>query len=206
MSLWSSLSGLALPQLSTLYCNIARWPLAGRLLVGAVLALLVLLAGDAVYLGGAREVLQRQETGEVALRQQFAAKARQAAQYDGVARELETLRIAFNEQLRQMPTLTQMPGLLEDFARLGQASGVLVEQLSVLDEQVQPVFVERPMQLRLLGTYHDLLAFISGVAGLSHIVTLHDFVIRPVSPQDGALLSLTMLAKTYRYSNQGALP
>ena len=206
MSLWSSLSGLALPQLSTLYCNIARWPLAGRLLVGAVLALLLLLAGDAVYLGGAREVLQRQEAGEVALRQQFAAKARQAAQYDGVARELETLRIAFNEQLRQMPTLTQMPGLLEDFARLGQASGVLVEQLSVLDEQVQPVFVERPMQLRLLGTYHDLLAFISGVAGLSHIVTLHDFVIRPVSPQDGALLSLTMLAKTYRYSNQGALP
>ena len=206
MSLWSSLSGLALPQLSTLYCNIARWPLAGRLLVGAVLALLVLLAGDAVYLGGAREVLQRQEAGEVALRQQFAAKARQAAQYDGVARELETLRIAFNEQLRQMPTLTQMPGLLEDFARLGQASGVLVEQLSVLDEQVQPVFVERPMQLRLLGTYHDLLAFISGVAGLAHIVTLHDFVIRPVSPQDGALLSLTMLAKTYRYSNQGALP
>ncbi|NMZ42555.1 type 4a pilus biogenesis protein PilO [Pseudomonas proteolytica] len=206
MSLWSSLSGLALPQLSTLYCNIARWPLAGRLLVGTVLALLVLLAGDAVYLGGAREVLQRQEAGEVALRQQFAAKARQAAQYDGVARELETLRIAFNEQLRQMPTLTQMPGLLEDFARLGQASGVLVEQLSVLDEQVQPVFVERPMQLRLLGTYHDLLAFISGVAGLSHIVTLHDFVIRPVSPQDGALLSLTMLAKTYRYSNQGALP
>ena len=206
MSLWSSLSGLALPQLSTLYCNIARWPLAGRLLVGAVLALLVLLAGDAVYLGGAREVLQRQEAGEVALRQQFAAKARQAAQYDGVARELETLRIAFNEQLRQMPTLTQMPGLLEDFARLGQASGVLVEQLSVLDEQVQPVFVERPMQLRLLGTYHDLLAFISGVAGLSHIVTLHDFVIRPVSSQDGALLSLTMLAKTYRYSNQGALP
>lgn len=206
MSLWSSLSGLALPQLSTLYCNIARWPLAGRLLVGAVLALLVLLAGDAVYLGGAREVLQRQEAGEVALRQQFAAKARQAAQYDGVARELETLRIAFNEQLRQMPTLTQMPGLLEDFARLGQTSGVLVEQLSVLDEQVQPVFVERPMQLRLLGTYHDLLAFISGVAGLGHIVTLHDFVIRPVSPQDGALLSLTMLAKTYRYSNQGALP
>jgi len=206
VSLWSSLSGLALPQLSTLYCNIARWPLAGRLLVGAVLALLVLLAGDAVSLGGAREVLQRQEAGEVALRQQFAAKARQAAQYDGVARELETLRIAFNEQLRQMPTLTQMPGLLEDFARLGQASGVLVEQLSVLDEQVQPVFVERPMQLRLLGTYHDLLAFISGVAGLSHIVTLHDFVIRPVSPQDGALLSLTMLAKTYRYSNQGALP
>ena len=206
MSRWSSLSGLALPQLSTLYCNIARWPLAGRLLVGAVLALLVLLAGDAVYLGGAREVLQRQEAGEVALRQQFAAKARQAAQYDGVARELETLRIAFNEQLRQMPTLTQMPGLLEDFARLGQASGVLVEQLSVLDEQVQPVFVERPMQLRLLGTYHDLLAFISGVAGLAHIVTLHDFVIRPVSPQDGALLSLTMLAKTYRYSNQGALP
>lgn len=206
MSRWSSLSGLALPQLSKLYCNIARWPLAGRLLVGAVLALLVLLAGDAVYLGGAREVLQRQEAGEVALRQQFAAKARQAAQYDGVARELETLRIAFNEQLRQMPTLTQMPGLLEDFARLGQASGVLVEQLSVLDEQVQPVFVERPMQLRLLGTYHDLLAFISGVAGLAHIVTLHDFVIRPVSPQDGALLSLTMLAKTYRYSNQGALP
>ncbi|MGL5997125.1 MAG: type 4a pilus biogenesis protein PilO [Pseudomonas proteolytica] len=206
MSLWSSLSGLALPQLSTLYCNIARWPLAGRLLVGAVLALLVVLAGDAVYLGGAREVLQHQEAGEVALRQQFAAKARQAAQYDGVARELETLRIAFNEQLRQMPTLTQMPGLLEDFARLGQASGVLVEQLSVLDEQVQPVFVERPMQLRLLGTYHDLLAFISGVAGLAHIVTLHDFVIRPVDPQDGALLSLTMLAKTYRYSNQGALP
>ena len=206
MSLVSSPSGLALLQLSTLYRNIAHWPLAGRILLGAVLALLVLAAGDAIYLGGAREVLQRQEAGEITLRQQFAAKARQAAEHEGVVRELETLRTAFAEQLRQMPTLTQMPGLLEDFARLGQVSGVLVEQLSVLDEQVQPVFVERPMQLKLVGTYHDLLAFISGVAGLPQIVTLHDFVIRPVSPQDGALLSLTMFAKTYRYGNQGALP
>lgn len=206
MSLVSSPSGLALLQLSTLYRNIAHWPLAGKILLGAVLALLVLAAGDAIYLGGAREVLQRQEAGEITLRQQFAAKARQAAEHEGVVRELETLRTAFAEQLRQMPTLTQMPGLLEDFARLGQVSGVLVEQLSVLDEQVQPVFVERPMQLKLVGTYHDLLAFISGVAGLPQIVTLHDFVIRPVDSQAGALLSLTMLAKTYRYGNQGALP
>lgn len=206
MSLGSSLSGLALPQLSTLYRNTAHWPLAGRIVVGAVLALLVLMVGNAVYLSSAREVLQRHEVREISLRQQFAAKARQAAQHDGVVRELETLRTAFTEQLRQMPTLRQMPGLLDDFTRLGQLSGVLVEQLSVLDEHVQPVFVERPMQLKLLGTYHDLLAFVSGVAGLPQIVTLHDFVIRPADPQGGALLSLTMLAKTYRYSEQGALP
>ena len=206
MSLGSSLSGLALPQLSTLYRNTAHWPLAGRIVVGAVLALLVLMVGNAVYLSSAREVLQRHEVGEISLRKQFAAKARQAAQHDSVVRELETLRTAFTEQLRQMPTLRQMPGLLDDFTRLGQLSGVLVEQLSVLDEHVQPVFVERPMQLKLLGTYHDLLAFVSGVAGLPQIVTLHDFVIRPADPQGGALLSLTMLAKTYRYSDQGALP
>lgn len=206
MSLGSSLSGLALPQLSTLYRNTAHWPLAGRIVVGAVLALLVLMVGNAVYLSSAREVLQRHEVREISLRQQFAAKARQAAQHDGVVRELETQRTAFTEQLRQMPTLRQMPGLLDDFTRLGQLSGVLVEQLSVLDEHVQPVFVERPMQLKLVGTYHDLLAFVSGVAGLPQIVTLHDFVIRPADPQGGALLSLTMLAKTYRYSDQGALP
>ena len=206
MSLGSSLSGLALPQLSTLYRNTAHWPLAGRIVVGAVLALLVLMVGNAVYLSSAREVLQRHEAGEISLRQQFAAKARQAAQHDGVVRELESLRTAFTEQLRQMPTLRQMPGLLDDFTRLGQLSGVLVEQLSVLDEHMQPVFVERPMQLKLVGTYHDLLAFVSGVAGLPQIVTLHDFVIRPADPQGGALLSLTMLAKTYRYSEQGALP
>nr|WP_262383372.1 type 4a pilus biogenesis protein PilO [Pseudomonas sp. WS 5412] len=164
------------------------------------------MVGNAVYLSSAREVLQRHEVGEISLRQQFAAKARQAAQHDSVVRELETLRTAFTEQLRQMPTLRQMPGLLDDFTRLGQLSGVLVEQLSVLDEHVQPVFVERPMQLKLLGTYHDLLAFVSGVAGLPQIVTLHDFVIRPADPQGGALLSLTMLAKTYRYSDQGPLP
>lgn len=206
MNLSPGLPRLAIPELSTLYRNTAHWSLAGRVMVGAVLALLVLVMGDVVYLGGVREVLQRHEAGEVALRQQFAAKARQATQHEGLVRELETLRSVFTEQLRQMPSLTQMPDLLEDLARLGLASGVLVEQLSVLDEQVQPVFFERPMQLKLQGTYHDLLAFISGVAGLSHIVTLHDFVIRPVDPQDGALLSLTMLAKTYRYSNQGALP
>lgn len=206
MSLGSSLSGLALPQLSTLYRNTAHWPLAGRIVVGAVLALLVLMVGNAVYLSSAREVLQRHEVREISLRQQFAAKARQAAQHDGVVRELETQRTAFTEQLRQMPTLRQMPGLLDDFTRLGQLSGVLVEQLSVLDEHVQPVFVERPMQLKLLGTYHDLLAFVSGVAGLPQIVTLHDFVIRPADSEGGALLSLTMLAKTYRYSEQGALP
>lgn len=89
-------------------------------------------------------------------------------------------------------------------ARTGQRGAGGITQ-RVLDEHVQPVFVERPMQLKLVGTYHDLLAFVSGVAGLPQIVTLHDFVIRPADSEGGALLSLTMLAKTYRYSDQGSI-
>lgn len=206
MSLSSSLPRLTTLEFSTLYHNAAHWPLPRKILLGVALACLLLMLGDSLYLSALREQLHRQEAREVTLQQQFANKVGPAANLEAYARQLEVMRGAFAEQLHRLPTATEVPGLLEDITRLGLAGGLVLEEIRLLDEQVQPLYIELPMQISLIGAYHDLATFVSSVSGLSRIVTLHDFVIRPADLQEGSPLRLNLLAKTYRYNDQGALP
>ncbi|WP_339529439.1 type 4a pilus biogenesis protein PilO [Pseudomonas mucidolens] len=198
--------GSVMSLLSTLYHAAGQWPWPGKVLVGGVLAGLLWGAGDAFYLNAAREQLHHQEARELALREQFAEKAVRSAHLEVLSRQLEVMRGAFAEQLHRLPSATEVPSLLEEITRLGLASGLALEDLRLLDEQVQPLYAELPIQLSLIGTYHDLATFISAVAELPRLVTLHDFLIRPVDGRDAGLLRLKMLAKTYRYSAPRPLP
>ncbi|SDV06838.1 type IV pilus inner membrane component PilO [Pseudomonas mucidolens] len=206
MTLLSGPLGSVVPLFSTLYHAAGQWPWPAKMLVGGALASLLWLSGDAFYLNGAREQLHRQEIRELALREQFADKAVQSARLEVLSRQLEVMRGAFSEQLHRLPSATEVPSLLEDIARLGLTSGLTLEELRLLDEQVQPLYAELPIQISLIGTYHDLATFISAVAELPRIVTLHDFLIRPAGGRDAGLLHLKMLAKTYRYSAPRPLP
>ena len=116
-------------------------------------------------------------------------------------KEMET---SFGMLLRQLPSDTEVPGLLEDITRTGLGSGLEFEEIKLLPEVTQPFYIELPIQITVTGTYHDLATFVSGVAGLPRIVTLHDFDLAPAKPDGGPKLRMSILAKTYRYNDQGA--
>ena len=99
-----------------------------------------------------------------------------------------------------------MPGLLDEVSRLAQNSGLIIEQIQWLPETLQPAYSELPLQLRVVGGYHDLGVFLSGIAGLPRIVTLHDFTLTAATPAANGPLRMTLLAKTYRANDQGLIP
>ena len=114
--------------------------------------------------------------------------------------EMET---SFGVLLRQLPSDTEVPGLLEDITRTGLGSGLEFEEIKLLQEVAQQFYIELPIQISVVGSYHDLATFVSGVASLPRIVTLHDFEIKPVASGDNTKLRMKILAKTYRYNDKG---
>jgi type IV pilus assembly protein PilO len=183
--------------------NMGSWPLAIKFLVAGLLMLLVLVLGYNFSTRDLQSQLDLKREEESMLKEQFADKARMAANLDLYTRQLKEMENAFGVLLRQLPGDTEVPGLLEDITRTGLASGLEFAEIKLLPEVAQPFYVELPIQITVTGDYHDLATFVSGVAGLPRIVTLHDFDLTPVSPQGAPKLRLSILAKTYRYSDKG---
>ncbi|MGY2288834.1 pilus assembly protein PilP [Pseudomonas sp. SDO528_S397] len=199
MSLASGFKRLTSLDLATLYRMTADWPVPCKALLGVGVFCLLVGLGDVLYLSTARDVLNRHQAQEVVLSEQLSLKTVQAARLVAVTGELEASRAAFARQLRQLPIDTEVPGLLEDITRLGSTNGLVLSAITLLDEQPQPLYVELPLQMSVAGQYHDLAGFISGLGGLSRIVTVHDMKISA----NEAVLRLDVLAKTYRYNPQG---
>ncbi|MBV4453956.1 MULTISPECIES: pilus assembly protein PilP [Pseudomonas] len=190
-----------LPRLnfSALTYNAAQWPLPGKALLGCALAGLVFVVGDLAYLGPSRQRLQHVQAQEVALQQQIAHKAPQAASLEKRTRQLELMQAEADALLHTLPGKSEMPGLLEDISRLALANGLLVESVTPLDAQPRLFFYEQPVQVGVTGGYHDLAMFLSSLGGLSRIATVHDVALR----RDGKLLRLDLLAKTYWHAQAG---
>jgi len=195
----SGLPRLTELDIAQLYQNAVNWPLPGKALLGGAVVCLLWIAGNTFYLSGAREQLRQLEAQEVALEQQVALKISQAAGLEFHARDLEAMQGRFANLLRHLPSVTEVPGLLEDISRLGAANGLVLEAIDLLDDQPRPLYIESPMQIGVTGAFHDLAGFISGMAGLPRIVTVHDLAFSHVDP---ALLRLSLVAKTYRYNHQ----
>ncbi|MFY0729631.1 type 4a pilus biogenesis protein PilO [Pseudomonas sp. NFX15] len=183
--------------------NIGAWPSTIKVLLAAVLMLLVLALGYNLSTRALQERLDVQRVEESSLKEQFAGKARMAANLDLYTEQLKEMDNAFSVLLQQLPSDTEVPGLLEDITRTGLGSGLQFEEIKLLPEVTQPFYIELPIQITVTGAYHDLATFVSGVAGLPRIVTLHDFDLAPVSPDGGPKLRLSILAKTYRYNGKG---
>lgn len=195
---------MSLPRLnlSALTHNAAKWPLPGKALLGCALAAVLFVVGDLVYLSPSRQRLQRVEAQEVALQQHVTQKTALAASLETRTHQFQLMQAKANELLRALPGESEMPGLLEDIAGLALANGLLVENVTPLDEQPRPFYHEQPVQVGLTGAYHDLAMFLSRLGGLSRIATVHDIALR----RDGKLLRLDLLAKTYWQASSGAGP
>jgi type IV pilus assembly protein PilO len=183
--------------------NIGTWPPAIKVLTGIVVAILVLSIGYSFSTSELESQLELKRKEESTLKEQFASKSHLAANLELYTQQMKEMENSFGVLLRQLPSDTEVPGLLEDITRTGLGSGLEFEEIKLLPEVTQPFYIELPIQITVTGAYHDLATFVSGVAGLPRIVTLHDFDLAPVNPDGGPKLRMSILAKTYRYNDKG---
>ncbi|WMJ00414.1 type 4a pilus biogenesis protein PilO [Pseudomonas chlororaphis subsp. aurantiaca] len=194
---WAQIRRIDLGELEM--SNMGAWPALVKGVIAALVMLLVLALGYNLYLKDLLLQLDQRRADEAVLKQQFASKARLVANLGPYTEQMKAMETAFDLMLRQLPSDTEVPGLLEDISRTGLGSGLEFEEIKLLPELVQPFYVELPIQITVTGGYHELATFVSGVAGLPRIVTLHDFEIKPVTPEVGSKLRMNILARTYRY-------
>jgi type IV pilus assembly protein PilO len=183
--------------------NIGSWPPAIKALAGVLLMILVLALGYSFSTSDLETRLEQTREEESTLKEQFANKAHMAANLELYTQQMKEMETSFGVLLRQLPSDTEVPGLLEDITRTGLGSGLEFEEIKLLPENTQQFYIELPIQITVTGAYHDLAAFVSGVAGLPRIVTLHDFDLAPANPEGGPKLRMSILAKTYRYNDKG---
>jgi type IV pilus assembly protein PilO len=179
-----------------------RWPLPFR--VAAVVLVLVLIAAGGIWQFVIKveipelDAAQRQEQE---LKTSFETKQRRAANFDAYRNQLAEIERDFGTMLRQLPGQTEVDSLLEDISQTALAAGLVEVAFQPQAEVPQDFYAELPIRLQYTGSYHEIGDFISGVAALPRIVTLHDIRITPVS-NDGEELQLEVTGKTYRYLDE----
>lgn len=181
--------------------NVGGWPVAVKAIIWVVVFLICLGLGYRMHLSGLQQNLTQIEQQEETLKTEFKDKAGKAANLDAYRKQMEEMEETFGALVRQLPSDTEVPGLLEDITNRGIASGLEFTSIDLQPEQAAEFYVELPIKMVVEGTYHDLGAFVSGIAGLPRIVTLHDFSIVPGDESDGSL-TLSITAKTYRYKDE----
>ena len=180
--------------------NIGSWPTPIKVLIWVVLLVAVLAAGYYYHIEDMQLELARVETKEVELKKEFEKKAFQAANLDAYRQQMVEMEESFGALVSQLPSDTEVPGLLEDITNKGLLNGLEISAIDLQKEKSSEFYVELPIAITASGSYHDLGAFISGMAGLPRIVTLHDFEITNKGGNANRL-SMKILAKTYRYKD-----
>ena len=205
MSIADSFKGLGKVDFSELDLNnIGSWPAAVRALACLIVLVAVLALGYFLHLTNLQDTLDSSKQEENDLKVQFTSKVKQAANLEEYKEQMKLMEASFEALLRQLPSDTEVPGLLEDITSAGLNSGLEFEEIKLLPEVIQQFYIELPIQVKVFGSYHDLATFVSAVAGMPRIVTLHDFSIKPVVEGNSSRLAMNILVKTYRYNDQGA--
>ncbi len=180
--------------------NIGSWPFPVKSFIWAVVAI---VCGFLVYnflLSESLMALGKEQKQEVGLMQDYENKAFQAANLDRYKAQMEEMETTFGALLRQLPSDTEVPGLLEDISHTGLSAGLEFESIQLGIETAKEFYIELPISIEVRGGYHALGAFVSGVSALPRIVTLHDFKIESGQSRNDLIMSIT--AKTYRYNDQ----
>jgi len=185
--------------------DVGRWPLAFRAAV--IVLVFILVTGLGIYwfiIKDKAPQLDRKQAEEIELRLTFENKQQKAANFEAYDRQLTEIKESFGTMLRQLPGETEIPSLIVDISQTGLAAG-LQEKLFVPQPEVpKDFYAEKPIKIRLTGGYHEIGNFVSGIAALPRIVTLHDINITPEDRESFDNLSMEVTAKTYRYIDEEA--
>ena len=182
--------------------NIGTAPTSIKVSVFAFLFIAIIAAGIYFDTRNQLQELERHERKEVELKQEFATKAEQAAKLDLYKEQLAEMEASFGALLRQLPETTEVESLLVDVSQTGLASGLEIKRFQPSGEEKKGFYAELPISLAVTGSFHQLASFVSGIAGLPRIVTIHDMKLEPFEDEedlDSAKLNMTATAKTYRY-------
>ncbi len=183
--------------------NIAGWPLPARIVIVGALFCGVLALGYHLDIKNQRADLKKAEAQEIEIHKEFENKAKKAINLEAYEQQLAEMQESFGAMLRQLPNRTEVAELLVDISQTGLASGLEFELFRPQNESPQDFYSELPISIRVKGDYHEFGRFISGIAALPRIVTVHDINIVPGNQNEK--LSMDLLAKTYRYMDEEEL-
>lgn len=180
--------------------NMGSWPVLGKVVFCVLLFALVLTGGYFYVISDEIDVLKNAQEKEVALKKEFETKAFRVSNLDAYKAQLEEMEETFGSLLKQLPRDTEVPGLIDDISAAALGAGL---SLNVMNPQAMvktEFYSELPIRIEVVGGYHEMGAFVSAVAALPRIVTLHDFTVVQTNNENKDL-KMNILAKTYQYSS-----
>ncbi|MEL7309893.1 MAG: type 4a pilus biogenesis protein PilO [Pseudomonadota bacterium] len=179
--------------------DVGRWPLPIR--VAAIAIVFALVTGMGIWFTIVKDkqiALDREVAREAELKSTFEDRHRKAANFQEYVDQLAEMEQSFGAMLRQLPGETEIPNLITDISQTGLAAGLEEKLFEPEPEIRRDFYAEKPIRIRLNGSFHAMANFASSVAALPRIVTLHDISITR-DREDQDLLVLDVTAKTYRY-------
>ena len=183
--------------------NAGSWPFQVK--IGACILVGLLIVGAVWYfvVSDKRVVLEQREQTERDLKKDFETKQGRAANLEPLKQQLAPMEVMLQQMLRQLPSKNEMPDLIVDVSQTALASGITNELFQPGAETRREFYAEKPIELRMVGTYHQFGAFVSGVASLPRVVimTMHDISLTPRNGNESTLV-LEGTVKTYRYLDE----
>ena len=193
------------------------WPWVGKIILAVLVVAAVLGAGYYFFTSSSLEKLDQVSNEEQKLRQEFIEKQRVAANLESFRAQLKQMEAELEIMLRQLPTGTEMPDLLQDISNTGKKNGLDFELFKPEAEQPRDFYAAKPITIKAQGTYHQFGAFVSGVAALSRIVTLENATLTSKvatnkanktseKPSGAESLDIQATLQTYRYMDEASEP
>lgn len=196
----------ALQDLQTLDAqNPGAWPSWVHVAASILAGVGIIAAGIWFMVIPKHEELQQKQQQEVGLREEFERKQKKVAGFDAYKEQLAEMERSFGAMLRQLPSRTEVANLLNDISQTRVASNLEEELFQPQPEAVKDFYAEVPNRIVLVGGYHEMGSFVSGVAGLPRIVTIDEVELKSAGKTSGRQLRMTALAKTYRYLDDGEI-
>jgi type IV pilus assembly protein PilO len=175
-----------------------NWPVGIKSIVYILAFSIIVGAGIHFLIKDKHVAVEREITKEQELKQEYQRKAFQVASLDALRKQMADVESRFAELLKQLPTDKEVPGLLEDITEIGRSAGLEFDLIALQPEKREQFYVELPIRILVRGNYHQMGEFVSGVAAIKRIVTLHDFSLKPGGDNG---LTMEISAKTYRYDD-----
>ena len=193
---------MEMPSLNELDINEpGEWPQLIKVVAITLLCIAVLIAGYYVVIKDKQVELTGLEQKEQSLKTEFEAKQAKAFNLEAYKEQMKEMRVVFKSMLQQLPRKSEVADLLIDISRTGLINGLQFELFKPESERPVDFYAELPISMKVTGNYHQFGEFVSAVAALPRIVTLHNLTMSPLSETSGKM-TMDITAKTYRYFDE----
>jgi type IV pilus assembly protein PilO len=183
--------------------NPGSWPFPVKIAACILTGLVIVGLAWYFFVADRKTELEGLVAKQESLKTEFADKQGRAANLEPLKQQLAQMELMLQQMLRQLPSKNEMPDLIVDISQTALATGISNELFQPGPEAAKEFYAEKPINLRMVGTYHQFGAFVSGVASLPRVVimTMHNISLTPRAGKPG-LLVLQGTVKTYRYLDE----